>query len=476
MPDESPELDVAKRAPPPAELPRINAVDPLDASFFASTNFEDTWHRKGVVFGILRSDRPRHVYVVGKSGMGKTKLLEHLIRADIYYGYGVGVIDPHGDLHRAILDFVPPERVEDVIVIDPADDRCPVAFNPFRGVQSEYRHLVTDGLIEIFRKRFGATWTARVEHVFRFACYAMIDYPHGTFDGMLQLLTDRRYRQGVTDAMTDEVVQRFWAIEFAGWSERFESEAIVPLVNILSQFLSNPRIRAIFGQEENRVDFARVLDDGKILLVSLAKGMLGEDNAGLFGAIIVTKIAQVAMERARVAEGERTPFYLYVDEFQNVATETFANLFAESRKFGICMTVANQYLAQLPDRLRTTILGNAGTLVTFRLGAEDAAVLEHEFAPVFTAKNLINLSTQEIYVKMPIHGKISDPFSAETIAVRPPKHEQSSQRILEHSCAMYGVRKPSAPPSTNIAPSAPPPVPPSPAPPSSQEFPPPIVE
>lgn len=473
MADERSELDVAKRAPPPAELPRINTVDPIDTSFFAESNFEDTWHRRGVVFGILRNDRPRHMYVVGKSGMGKTKLLEHLIRADVYYGYGVGVIDPHGDLHRAILSFIPPDRVEDVIVIDPADDVCPVAFNPFRGVRFEYRHLVADGLIEIFRKRFGATWTPRVEHVFRFASYAMIDYPHGTFDGMLRLLTDRRYRQAVTDAMTDEVVQRFWAIEFAGWSERFESEAIVPLVNILSQFLSNPRIRAIFGQEENRVDFAHALNDGKIILVSLAKGMLGEDNAGLFGAIIITKIAQVAMERARVTEEERVPFYLYVDEFHNVATETFANLFAESRKFGICMTVANQYLAQLPERLRTTVLGNAGTLITFRLGAEDAAVLEHEFAPVFTAKDLINLGMQEIYVKMPVNGKLSDPFSAETILVRPPKHESSERRILEHSCAVHGVRKSATPPpQAKTIPNAPPPATSS----SASEFPPLIVE
>lgn len=474
MPDERSEFEISKRAPLPAEIPRLDTADPAEISLFGVSNFEDSWHRKGTVFGIHRSDRSRHIYIVGKSGMGKTKLLEHLIRSDIYYGYGVGVLDPHGDLHRAILQFIPAERAEDVIVIDPAETDCPIAFNPFRGVRSEYRHLITDGLIEIFRKRFGATWTPRVEHVFRFACYAMIDYPHGTFGGMLRLLTDRRYRQTVTDAMSDDVVQRFWAIEFTGWSERFESEAIVPLVNILSQFLSNPRIRGIFGQEENRVDFADALNTGKIVLASLAKGMLGEDNAGLFGAIIITKIAQVAMERARIPEHERMPFSLYVDEFQNVATETFTNLFSESRKFGIAMTVANQYLSQLPEKLRATVLGNAGTLISFRLGAEDAAILEREFAPVFTAKDLINLGTQEIYVKMPVRGKIFDPFSAKTIPVRTPKHVSVVREIIAHSCATYGVR--SAPTTPQSQPQADRPAESPPAVSPPEDFPPPIVE
>ena len=428
-----------KYAPPPPELPIYGKVDPKECSFFGRTNYEAALEEKKFIFGIKRGDRRRHIYTVGKSGVGKSKLLELLIRQDIAHGHGICLIDPHGDLIENILDFIPQERINDVVLIDPADIEFPVSFNPLLNVGPELKHQVTQGLLEVLERQFGANWTPRLEHVFRFTCLALLDYPEATMRGMISMLTDRNYRQKVVDYIEDDMVKRFWAIEFADWSEKFDTEAIIPLVNKLSQFLSNPLLRNIFGQKENKVDLEKIMNEKKILLISLSKGKLGEENSSFFGSMFVTKLYQAGMARASMKEEERKDFYLYVDEFHNLVTTTFENLFTESRKYGLCITVAHQYMAQLLLQVLATVLGNIGTIVVFRVGGDDAAKLAVEMTPVFQAEDMINLGVQEFYIKMTIDGETFDPFSAETLKVLPATHDSYKKEIVEQSRQKYAL-------------------------------------
>ncbi len=426
-----------KYAPPPPELPVYGRVDAKECSFFGRTNYEAALEEKKFIFGIKRGDRHQHIYTVGKSGVGKSKLLELLIRQDIAHGHGVCLIDPHGDLIENILDFIPQQRVDDVVLIDPSDIEFPVSFNPLLNVGPELKHQVTQGLLEVLERQFGANWTPRLEHVFRFTCLALLDYPEATMRGMISMLTDRRYRQKVVDYIEDDMVKRFWAVEFADWSEKFDTEAIIPLVNKLSQFLSNPLLRSIFGQKENKVDLEQIMNGQKILLISLSKGKLGEENSSFFGSMFITKLYQAGMARASMKEEERKDFYLYVDEFHNLVTTTFENLFAESRKYGLSITVAHQYMAQLLPEVLATVLGNIGTIVVFRVGGDDAAKLEAEMKPVFQAEDMINLGIREFYIKMAIDGETFDPFSAETLKILPAVHQSFREQIIRQSREKY---------------------------------------
>lgn len=425
--------------PPPAELPILGKVKPEECSFFGRTNYEAALEEKKFVFGIKREDRRRHIYLVGKTGVGKSKLLELLIRQDIAQGHGLCLIDPHGDLMDAILNFIPKERIEDVVVIDPADSEFPVSFNPLQNIASELKHQVTQGLIEVLEKQFGANWTPRLEHVFRFTCLALLDYPKATMRGMISMLTDREYRQKVVEYIEDDMVKRFWAIEFADWSEKFDTDAIIPLVNKLGQFLSNPLLRNIFGQEENKIDLEKIMAEQKILLISLSKGKLGEENSNFFGSMFITKIYQAGMARAAIPEEQRKDFYLYVDEFHNLMTTTFENLFSESRKYGFCLTVAHQYIGQLLAQVFATVLGNTGTIIVFRVGGVDARQLSSEMTPIFQAEDMINLGSREFFIKMLIDGETFDPFSAETLTVKPPSEPSSRLEIIKQSREKYAL-------------------------------------
>ncbi|MBU1291887.1 type IV secretion system DNA-binding domain-containing protein [Patescibacteria group bacterium] len=428
-----------KYAPPPPELPIYGKVNPEECSFFGRTNYEAALEEKKFIFGIKRADRRRHLYLVGKSGVGKSKLMELIIRQDIAYGHGVCLIDPHGDFIEDILAFIPKERVNDVIVIDPSDTDFPVSFNPLSNIDPTLKHQVTQGLLEVLEKQFGANWTPRLEHVFRFTTLALLDYPEATMRGMISMLTDRNYRQKVVDYIEDDMVKRFWAVEFADWSEKFDTEAIIPLVNKLSQFLSNPLMRNIFGQKENKVDLEKIMNEKKILLISLSKGKLGEESSSFFGSMFITKIYQAGMARASMPEADRKDFYLYVDEFQNLVTDTFENLFTESRKYGLCITVAHQYIAQLLTQVLATVLGNIGTIVIFRIGGDDAVKMAVEMTPVFSAEDMINLGIKEFYIKMTIDGETFDPFSAETLNVLPPTHNSLKEEIIKQSREKYAV-------------------------------------
>lgn len=434
-----PELDtfVARRHEPPDTLPIRGVIPEQELSLFGQTNYSRGYSPTRYVFGIKRKDRRRHLYVIGKSGVGKTKLLEQLIRADIFYGHGIGVIDPHGDLINSILEFIPENRINDVIVIDPADRDFPVSFNPIASIAEEDKHMVTDSIIEIFKKQFGSDWSPRIEHLLRFSTLAMIDYPQGTLNGMVSLLSSGPYRSKVIEHIKDTVVRRFWAIEFPEWAQRYDAEAVSPLLNKLGQLLADPLMRNIFGQLENRVDLYDVMQKKMILLVNLSKGRVGDEKSAFFGAVLITKLYQASMQRIRLPENQRTPFYLYVDEFQNIATKTFENILAEARKFGFALTVANQNLSQLTPSLRSSLFGNVASMVVFQISAEDAAIMEMEMKPVFEMQDMINLSEREVYVKMTIDGRRWDPFSADVLPVTTPKHPPFNERIIRQSREKY---------------------------------------
>ena len=417
----------------------LGKVNPAEASFIGRTNYVIALEEKKYVFGIKREDRRRHLYVVGKSGVGKSKLLELLVRQDIAFGHGLCFMDPHGDVIEEILKFIPEERINDVVIIDPSDINYPASFNPLANIDPAFKHQLTQGMIEGMEKQFGANWTPRLEHVFRFTTLALLDYPHATMRGMIAMLTDRNYRQKVIEYITDDMVKRFWAIEFADWSEKFDTDAIIPLVNKLGQFLSDPMLRNIFGQKENKIDLEKLINEQKIILINLSKGKLGEENSSFFGAMFITKLKQAGMARASIPERDRKDFYLYVDEFHNVVTETFENLLSEARKYGICITIAHQYMGQLLPKVLAAVLGNVGSLIVFRVGGADAEVLEYEFAPIFKVKDMINLGRQEFYIKLMIDGEAYDPFSAETLNVLPPAHPSYHDQIIAASRRHYAV-------------------------------------
>ncbi len=432
-------IQIIRYAPPPPELPTYGRVDPKGTSFIGRTNYVAALEEKKFIFGIKRVDRRRHLYIIGKSGVGKSKLLELLIRQDIAYGYGVCLIDPHGDVIEETLDFVPEERIEDVVIIDPSDNDYPVSFNPLSNIDPLFKHQLTQGLIEVMEKQFGANWTPRLEHVFRFTTLALLDYPHATMRGMISMLTDRNYRQKVVEYIEDDMVKRFWAIEFADWSEKFDTDAIIPLVNKLGQFLSDPMLRNIFGQKENKVNLEELMGEKKIILINLSKGKLGEENSSFFGSMFITKIKQAGMARAKLPEKERGDFYLYVDEFHNLVTETFENLLSEARKYALNITIAHQYIGQVIERVRAAVLGNVGSIIIFRVGGEDARTLEPEMAPIFKTKDMINLGMQEFYIKLMIDGESYDPFSAETLKVLPSPHRSFKKEVIAASRRKYTI-------------------------------------
>ncbi len=432
-------LQVIKYAPPPPELPVYGKVGPNQVSYIGRTNYIAALEEKKFIFGIKRIDRRQHVYTIGKSGVGKSKFLELLIRQDIAAGYGLCVIDPDGNLIDSILDFIPENRAGDVCIIDPSDVQYPMSFNPLAGVDRYYKHQFTQSLIEILKKQLETNWNPRIEQLFRFACLALLDYPNATMQGLISIITDSEYRKKVAEHIQDDMIRHFWTIEFPDRPEKFDSDVIIPLVNKLSQFFHNPILNNIFNQEENGIDIEKLIRENKIILVHLAKDKLGEENSSFFGSMFIMKIKQAGMSRASIPESQRQDFYLYVDEFQNLVTETFENLLSEARKYGLYMTMAHQYMGQLLPRVQAAVLGNIGNIVIFRVGGEDAERLEAEMTPVFKSKDMINLGMQEFYIKMTIDGETYDPFSAETLKVLRPPGDSLKKNIIEASHQRYSV-------------------------------------
>ncbi|HAE36733.1 MAG: hypothetical protein UR85_C0006G0037 [Candidatus Nomurabacteria bacterium GW2011_GWF2_35_66] len=386
-----------------------------DITYFAKTNFRNSDN----IFGIKRKDRRQHMYILGKSGTGKSVLLSNLIVQNIQNGEGVCVVDPHGELVEEVLHLIPEHRKKDVIYFNPADTEFHIGFNVIQLDDPKYKHLVASGLMGIFTKIWANAWSSRMEYILNNAILALLDTPGTTLLGIPRLLVDKDYRQMIIGNLKDPVVKAFWVHEYEQWREQFRNEAIAPIQNKVGQFLSTSIIRNVVGQPKSTIDIFKIMNEGKIFLVNVSKGRIGEDNSALLGGMIITKIQLAAMERVRIPEDERKDFYLYVDEFQNFATDSFANILSEARKYRLNLTVAHQYTAQLENKdgskVRDAVFGNVGTMIIFRVGADDADFLEKEFEPEFMAQDLVNLPNFHVYLKLMIDGITSRPFSASTL-------------------------------------------------------------
>lgn len=395
-----------------------------DIAVFAQTTFRNEFKK----FGIKTDDRRRHMYLIGKTGMGKSTILENMIVDDIRSGHGVAVVDPHGDLAEKIIEFVPAERLKDVIYFNPSDINYPIAFNVVEQVEPHLRHLVASGLIGVFQKLWADSWGPRLEYILRNAILAILDFPGSTLLGVVRMLSDKNYRKHVVANIKDPVVKAFWEKEFSGYADKFASEAVSPIQNKVGQFLSNSLMRNIVGQVKSSIDIRKVMDEGKILIMNLSKGRIGEDNSALLGAMMITKIQLAAMSRVDVPEKERRDFYLYIDEFQNFSTDSFANILSEARKYRLNLILAHQYIEQLSEKVKPAVFGNVGTMIVFRVGAADAEELVKEFTPTFTEEDLVNLPKYEMYLKLMIDGVASSPFSA---AGLPPLREEEKTGLVE---------------------------------------------
>ncbi|MBT4723280.1 type IV secretion system DNA-binding domain-containing protein [Candidatus Falkowbacteria bacterium] len=407
-----------------------------DVTPFAYTNFRNEKRK----FGIKEDDRRRHMYIVGKTGMGKSVLIENLVYSDIINGHGLCHVDPHGDSAELIVDCIPPERINDVIYFNPSDIDYPVAFNVLEKVEPKYRHLVASGLVGVFKKIWADSWGPRLEYLLRNTILALLDYPDSTLLGVNRMLVDTEYRRKVVQKIQDPVVKMFWTDEFTKYGQQFLTEAIAPIQNKVGQFLSTSLIRNIVGQVKSSINLRQIMDEGKILILNMSKGRIGEDAASLLGAMMITKIQLAAMSRVDIIEDDRKDFYLYVDEFQNFVTESFANILSEARKYHLCLTMGHQYVEQLGEVVKPAVFGNVGTIVTFRVGAEDAQFLVKEYSPTFEEEDLVNLPKYNIYLKLMIDGVASDPFSATTL---PPisKITNSTDTIIKVSRERYSKKR-----------------------------------
>lgn len=400
-------------------------------------------------FGIKLDDRRRHVYVIGKTGMGKTVLLENMAIQDILAGRGIGFIDPHGEAAEELLDYIPKSRINDVVYFNPADIDFPIAFNVMERVTPEHRHLVAAGLMGVFKKIWPDVWSARMEYILNNTILALLEYPNTTLLSINRMLADPEYRKKVVEKITDPVVKSFWVNEFARYTQSYEVEATAAIQNKVGQFISNPLIRNIIGQVKSKIDMRKIMDEGKILIANLSKGKIGEDNSRLLGALLITKLQLAAMSRVDIPEEERRDFFLYVDEFQNFATEAFVSILSEARKYRLSLVLAHQYLAQLEEmtpfgkstRVRDAVFGNVGTIIVFRIGAEDAEFLIREFEPEFTVEDLINLEKYHVCVKLMIDGITSSPFSAVTLPKMEKPSKSYKETIVKVSRERYGTPK-----------------------------------
>ncbi|MDP2864302.1 MAG: type IV secretion system DNA-binding domain-containing protein [bacterium] len=416
-----------------------------DIIFFAETTFRNIRKK----FGIKTDDRRRHIYAVGKTGMGKTVMMENMAIQDIQAGKGIGFVDPHGEAAERLLDFIPSNRINDVLYFNPADLDHPIAFNVMEKVDIEHRHLVASGLMGVFKKIWPDVWSARMEYILNNCILALLEYPGSTLLGVNRMLADSDYRKKVVERITDPVVKSFWITEFARYTQRYEVEATAAIQNKVGQFISNPLIRNIIGQVQTTIDMRAVMDEGKILIANISKGRIGEDNSRLLGALVITKLQLAAMSRVDIPEEKRKDFHLYVDEFQNFATESFVNILSEARKYRLSLVLGNQYISQLEEmtptgrstRVRDAIFGNVGTMIIFRVGAEDAEFLENEFLPELTANDLVNLAKYNVYLKLMIDGIAGRPFSAETLPPMAKPEKSNREKIIKVSRERYGTSR-----------------------------------
>lgn len=409
-------------------------------TYFAQTDARN----KLTPFGIKSSDRSKHVYVIGKTGMGKSTLLENMAIQDIQNGEGVVFIDPHGGTAEKLLDYVPKERINDVVYFAPFDMDYPVSFNIMEDVGADKRHLVVNGLMSIFEKIWEDAWSARMAYILQNTLLALLEFPGATLLAVNRMYADKEFRKQVVDNVTDISVKSFWVDEYAKYTDKYAQEATPAIQNKIGQFAGNPLIRNIIGQSKSSFDLRKIMDEKKILIVNLSKGRVGEGNARLLGSMLITKIYLAAMSRAdenATTLAKLPNFYLYVDEFQSFADKSFADILSEARKYKLNLTIAHQYIEQMEEEVRDAVFGNVGTMIVFRVGAYDAEVLEKEFLPTFTQEDLVNLGLRQIYLKLMIDSVTSPPFSATTLPPIKLPENTYVKEIIENTRKIYSRPK-----------------------------------
>lgn len=421
-----------KTAEPPANVPIALAGHESEISLFGVTNFRGD----NTIFGIYRGDRGRHVYILGQTGTGKTGALELLTLSDIYWNQGFAVIDPHGDYAQQVLKFIPERRLDDVVYFNPADREYPIGFNPIEVIDPSLKGHISSEMVGVLKRLFADSWGPRLEYILRYTLLALLDYPDSTLLDITRMLTEKKFRQDVINHIDDPVVRNFWVNEFAAWNDKFATEAIAPVLNKVGAFTANPMVRNIIGQPKSTFNIRQIMDEGKILIVNLSRGLLGEDNAGILGAMMVTKIQLASMSRADVPEIERRQFYLYVDEFQNFATDSFATILSEARKYALNLTIANQYIAQMEQPVRDAVFGNVGTIISFRVSPDDSPFLQKYFEPQFESTDLIQMHNRNFVISMTIGGEKAAAFSSKTLNLPQPV-EDLTPRIVELSRHLY---------------------------------------
>ena len=429
----------SKTAEPPSTLPIITGREDTDReiSAFGLTNFRGINHQ----FGLLRRDRSRHIYIIGQTGSGKSGLLELFALSDIFHGHGYCIIDPHGDFATNNLRFIPESRIEDVIYFNPADTEHPVAFNPLEISDPSRKPNISSEVIGVLKRMFGDSWGPRLEHILRFTILALLDRPSATLLDISRLLTDKEFRKETLSYCKDVTVLQFWKQEFGQWNDKQINESIAPVLNKVGAFTANPIIRNIIGQPKSSFDPRKIMDEGKILIVNLSKGLIGEDNAGILGAFLVTKIQLAAMSRSDIPDiKNRRPFFLYVDEFQNFATDSFAVILSEARKYALNLTVANQYISQMTESVRDAVFGNVGTTISFRVSPDDAPILSKQFEPIFDESDLVQLNNRHFVISMIINGEKAPAFSATTLTI-PKSNSDHFDQIIARSRIKYAKNR-----------------------------------
>lgn len=423
---------------PPETLPTaLNATDEekKTINFFAKTQFKN----RDTIFGIKDIDRRRHLWTIGKTGTGKSTLLVNMAIDDMKKGRGICYIDPHGDACEILLNYVPKNRINDVIYFNPSDKDFPITINPLEVTNKEEAELVVSGIVSIFNKIFGFSWGPRLEYILRTTLLTLAEVPNATLKDVPMILTNQAYRKKVVENVKDPTLKSFWMDEFEKMTPQLQKEAISPILNKVGQFVTSPLIRSVIGSPKSSVKLDDAMNEGKIVLCNLSQGRLGEDNAALLGAMLITKLQLSAMHRVDMDEKLRRDFYLYVDEFQNFATGSFIKIMSEARKYRLNITLANQYMAQIPEEVQKAILGNAGTIITFAVGASDAEILYKEFAEVFTQNDMVNLSNYQVAIKMTINGLTTRPFLAYTLPL-PISSNQHREKVIASSRQRWARR------------------------------------
>ena len=426
---------LSQTAEPPPNLPIVTVENQRDISPVASTNFRG----QKLAFGLPRSDRGRHLYILGQTGVGKSGILELLTISDIYSGDGFAIIDPHGDYALNVLRRIPEQRVKDVIYFNPADVDYPIAFNPMEVPDPKLRTHTASEIIGVLKKMF-ESWGPRLEYILRYSLLALLEYPNATMLDITRILTDKAFRKDVLNYVSDPVVLNFWNVEFASWNDRFAAEAIAPVLNKVGAFTANPIVRNIIGQPKSSFNIRQIMDERKILIVNLSRGLVGEDNASLLGALLVTKIQLASMSRADIPVQDRIPFYLYVDEFQHFATDSFATILSEARKYSLYLAVANQYIAQMSQEVKDAVFGNVGSMIAFRMGADDARGMQRYFEPKFEEYDLVHMHNRHFVINMTIGGEKTPAFSAVTLDL-PEQSLDETQNIIHNSRATYSLNR-----------------------------------